>query len=238
MRGYFDDEEPKRVDRGRDTEVTLGAGAAIGFVLGLLVLCGVCFGIGYAVGRHGGTAPAAGAQTATQTAAPDQEPLQANGAIPKPSAAEQAPVPQPAPGSDGAPPAATDSGANSGNAPQGDPGSGQPGSPAGAAQPQVKPAIPAMGSAPQSPQAAAPDVRPAMSAGAVPLMVQIAAVSHEEDAGVLVGALRKRGYAVTARREPADGLIHVRIGPFTSRDDANRMCRKLLDDGYNAVVQP
>ena len=69
-------------------------------------------------------------------------------------------------------------------------------------------------------------------------MVQVAAVSHEEDADVLVGALRKRGYAVTARREPADGLIHVRIGPFSTRDDANRMCRRLLDDGYNAVVEP
>jgi cell division septation protein DedD len=69
-------------------------------------------------------------------------------------------------------------------------------------------------------------------------MVQVAAVSHAEDADVLVGALRKRGYAVTARREPADGLIHVRIGPFTSRDDASRMCKRLLDDGYNAMIQP
>ncbi len=69
-------------------------------------------------------------------------------------------------------------------------------------------------------------------------MVQVAAVSHAEDADVLVGALRKRGYAVTAQREPADGLIHVRIGPFGTRDEANRMCTKLLDDGYNAMVQP
>ena len=45
-------------------------------------------------------------------------------------------------------------------------------------------------------------------------MVQIAAVSNPEDASVLTNALRKRGYTVTARREPADGLIHVRIGPF------------------------
>jgi cell division septation protein DedD len=69
-------------------------------------------------------------------------------------------------------------------------------------------------------------------------MVQIAAVSHQEDADVLVNALRKRGYGVTARREPADGLVHVRIGPFTSRDEANRWRQKLMDDGYNAIMQP
>jgi cell division septation protein DedD len=30
----------------------------------------------------------------------------------------------------------------------------------------------------------------------------------------------------------------VRIGPFATRDEANRMCTRLLDDGYNAIVQP
>ena len=72
----------------------------------------------------------------------------------------------------------------------------------------------------------------------VQLMVQIAAVANPEDAEVLVTALRKRGYSVTATREPADRLIHVRIGPFNSRDEANRWRDKLLGDGYNAVVQP
>jgi len=69
-------------------------------------------------------------------------------------------------------------------------------------------------------------------------MVQIAAVSHQEDADVLVSALRKRGYAVTMRRDPADSLFHVRIGPFASRDDANAARQKLLNDGYNASVEP
>lgn len=68
-------------------------------------------------------------------------------------------------------------------------------------------------------------------------MVQVAAVSHEEDADVLVNALRKRGYTVASQREPTDALIHVRIGPFATRDEATRMARKLLDDGYNAIVQ-
>ncbi len=69
-------------------------------------------------------------------------------------------------------------------------------------------------------------------------MVQVAAVSHGEDAGVLVGALRRRGYAASAQREPSDGLIHVRIGPFATHDEAYRMSARLLADGYNAIVQP
>jgi cell division septation protein DedD len=69
-------------------------------------------------------------------------------------------------------------------------------------------------------------------------VVQIAAVANSADAEVLETALRKHGYSVMARREPADGLIHVRIGPFNSRDEATHWRDKLLGDGYNAVVQP
>ncbi|MGD0938174.1 MAG: SPOR domain-containing protein [Terracidiphilus sp.] len=81
-------------------------------------------------------------------------------------------------------------------------------------------------------------VRPALPDTTPALMVQIAAVSHQEDADVLVAALRKRGYTVSMSRDPADGLIHVRIGPFASRSDANAARQKLLNDGYNASVQP
>lgn len=68
-------------------------------------------------------------------------------------------------------------------------------------------------------------------------MVQIAAVLHAEDANVLVDALRRRGYAANAQRMP-DGLVHVRIGPFATHEEANRMSMRLLENGYNAMVQP
>jgi cell division septation protein DedD len=69
-------------------------------------------------------------------------------------------------------------------------------------------------------------------------MVQIAAVSSAEDAEVLTNALRRRGYAVTSHREPVDNLIHVRIGPFATLSEASNWKMKLLNDGYNAIVQP
>jgi len=69
-------------------------------------------------------------------------------------------------------------------------------------------------------------------------MVQIAAVAHQEDAQVLMSALRKRGFAASVRHDPADGLLHVQIGPFATWTAAAAMRQKLLNDGYNAIVQP
>jgi DedD protein len=81
-------------------------------------------------------------------------------------------------------------------------------------------------------------MRPAYPSDASGYMVQIAAVSHTEDANVLVNALRNHGFAATAQRSPVDGLIHVRIGPFATHEEASRMSARLLGDGYNAMVQP
>jgi len=127
-RGYFDDDDAADEERqkrgrdhksdrgggrGRDTELTLGTGALLGIVFGLLLLCGLCFGLGYAVGHHGSAAgPATATQPGAPTATPDQEPLQGNGSLPKPSADAQAPLPQGPPESDGTVPPADDSGAN------------------------------------------------------------------------------------------------------------------------------
>jgi len=35
-----------------------------------------------------------------------------------------------------------------------------------------------------------------------------------------------------------DNQFHVRVGPFSNRNDANAVRQKLLRDGYNAIVQP
>lgn len=78
---------------------------------------------------------------------------------------------------------------------------------------------------------------PNATADAAPTMVQIAAVSHQEDANILVAALRRRGYSVIVRNEPKDSLLHVQIGPFASRDQAKAMRARLLADGYNAILK-
>ena len=230
MRGVFDEEEEQERPRHRrDTELTLGSGTLLAIFFGLVVLCGLCFGMGYGVGHRGSTPSAI---TAPQPA-PDQEPLQASGSIPKPSAIAQTPV-TPPPDQAAADQTAANPSAAPAQTATPETAAGAPSGPA--AQPQVHPAL-AAGAAPQpSPTAAPQTVHPAFAPQ--PLMVQIAAVSNPEDAEVLVEALRKRNYPVTVRREPGDNFIHVRIGPFATRAIADQWRMKLLNDGYNAVIQP
>jgi DedD protein len=91
---------------------------------------------------------------------------------------------------------------------------------------------------------AAPIVRQAAALAAAPAVVssgaavvQVAAVSHQEDADALLSALRRKGYSVSIRQEPQDKLLHVQLGPYASKKDAEVMRQKLLGDGYNAIVK-
>jgi len=233
MHGVFDEEELERSRRGRDTELTLSSTTLLGIFFSMVLLCGLFFGLGFAVGRYG-PGEASGVTQQATTAQPAN--LTASSKA-KPSAT--APItPVPMPPSDtkravvSVPMAGSASAAQVSNSPY-------TASPAAQAntlsQPQVRPALPPAIVQPQLVQAQR--VGPALPPS-VPLMVQIAAVSHPEDADVLVGALRKRGYSVTVRRQPSDTLLHVEIGPFATRNDANFMRQKLLNDGYNAIVQP
>jgi cell division protein FtsN len=242
MAQYFDEEELEVEEPRRDTEVTLGWGALLGMAIGLLAICGLCFGLGYMVGHRGpanrGSGPAAA--IAAQGAS-DQEPLQGSGSVPKPSASAQAATPPPTQVNDSTPPPAPDGGASPEATVPSVPAtapSGPRSAPAGTPRtpPQVRPALP--GNAPVGAQAGAgPNVHLAQPS-AMALMVQVAAVGNAEDANVLTYALRRRGYPANEQRGPGDGLIHVRVGPFTSRDEANQWRLKLLNDGYNAIIQP
>ncbi len=53
----------------------------------------------------------------------------------------------------------------------------------------------------------------------------------------MVTALKRRGYSVTVRHEPQDKLLHVQIGPFATKKEADAMRLRLQADGYNAIVK-
>jgi DedD protein len=233
MRQVFDereiDELERETERERETELTLGSTAVLMILGGLVLFCGLCFGLGYAAGRHGSAQPAA---AGPQPQASADMPLVASGTKQKPSAA-----PEPI-----APPMVDRAAAEAGSsndpdadvvaAPNTAPSAAQQ-TPAAQQQAAVKPAFAAQATQPQ------PSAGSAFTTAAPQgIVVQIAAVSHVEDAEVLVNALRRRGYTVTARRDLADSLIHVQVGPFINRNDANAMRVKLLNDGYNAIVEP
>jgi cell division septation protein DedD len=68
-------------------------------------------------------------------------------------------------------------------------------------------------------------------------MVQVAAVSKQEDAEILVTALRKKQYPVFIANSAGDPLFHVQVGPFSEKKDAEAMRTRLSGDGYNAIVK-
>jgi cell division septation protein DedD len=247
MRGVFDEfdeNEIQPVKRRRDTELTLGPCLLLTIFFALVLLCGLCFGLGYSMGSRGSktslpanppvtSSPGAPSSGAPSSGAPVSP--QSNDFRPKPAAAPPAASLPQNPAS-GLAPSAASGAVPAGGAPNPGslsiPGAGSP------VQGVVKPALPTaiLAQAPVYGQPAGGVS--AASAPAPALMVQIAAVAHEQDAEVLVGALRRRNYAVTARRDPSDNLIHVRIGPFRSLNQAEAMRRKLPSEGYNAIVEP
>jgi hypothetical protein len=244
MHGTFDEDEFSPVPQARDTELTLGPFMLLGLFIGLALLCGLFFGLGYAVGHRG----AAATQAATpQPAAVAPNPSPAEASHSKPLASPQSAPAQPQPEVDPSSTALPTAGTNPETSEQISVTANLSGSSAGQPAlpviqtvqtlPSVRPALP-----PQpAPQSAATLPAGGIKAQPIPsgvLMVQIATVSHSEDAEVLVAALRRRGDAVTMSRDAADSQLHVRIGPFSNRNQANAIRDKLLNDGYNAMVQP
>jgi DedD protein len=234
MRQVFDEREIDETGRGRDTEITLGATGLLAICFGLILICGLCFGLGYAAGHRAPVAMVDGQQPASNAGSL----AMAAANHPKPSAAPQPETaPAPADASAQTPPSADPDGDVIANPATGAAASQaaapQPANPSAPNQWTVKPAIPTQPTQPSTAPVAVAPVAPALR-----LMVQIAAVSHAEDASVLTNALLRRGYAVSARRDPTDNLIHVQVGPFNNVNDANAMRLKLLNDGYNAIVEP
>ena len=215
MRRDFDDEQED--PRQRDTVLTLGPLMLTGMALVLACLCGGCFILGYRFGGHETRVPTA----ATQTADAGADPAESTPAT-KPSAVA---TPQRRQGAATPTPEATDG--------------------ASAEKPVVSPAAATPSTAaPAATTVEAPVVHPALPVETTPApaalmqgpVVQVATISQMEDAQVLVGALKKRGYPASVHRDASDGLLHVQVGPFATRADAAATRQKLLNDGYNAVL--
>jgi len=68
------------------------------------------------------------------------------------------------------------------------------------------------------------------------LVVQIAALSRQDDAEVLASSLRKYGFVPSIKNGTEDALYHVQVGPF-HRDVAFAAQQKLAARGYNAILK-
>jgi DedD protein len=213
----------------QDTEISLGAGKLLGLFFGLVVLCGAFFGVGYMIGKNT-AALQQPAPTDAQAATPT------NGAA-KPSSAIGGASSQPKPQDS----ASTDTGDQQSSGsdltfyktveeknlnPQLDPPASTPAP--STAQPSQKPV--------SAPPAAATTV-----AGSVPTagyVVQVAAVSKQQDADALVAALRKKQYPVfVSNNPPSDKLFHVQAGPFADIKEAEAVKARLTNDGYTPILK-
>ncbi len=201
----------------QNTEITLGTGRLLGLFFGLVALCAVFFLMGYSLGRSSAVPPGAsagnGAGTATASDAPPK-PMAAQGIIPpKPDCATTAEGCPEAAVADTAAPADTTTAA---------------GSPASAVNANAAPDM----KAPLSP--------PEITGTPLPAgyyIVQVAAVSKQQDAEALVAALRKKQYAVFITTPGSDSLFHVQIGPFADPKEAESVRSRLIADGYNPILK-
>lgn len=244
---------------GEDTEITLGAGKLLGLFFLLVAICGVFFAVGYSLGKTSAREqvlndhPAENVSSATDPA------------INKPSAAVAA-KPEATPVADAAQAKQEDpdltfyknvkqNGADATTpvqqakpVPAGKttPATSTEGSAAQAAMIATlrEPKAAAIEGSTTAPLAAAKSPA-SVPANSIPIsvtgmyLVQIAAVSHEEDAAALAGALRKKNYnaAVVNSLDLKDKLFHVVIGPFATLQDADSMKLKLRGEGYNPIVK-
>ncbi|HTC75015.1 MAG TPA: SPOR domain-containing protein [Edaphobacter sp.] len=209
----------------QDREISLSTTTILGIFFALALLCAVFFGFGYSMGRKSAQPVSSGSSEVTTRSENSNS--------------------KPAPGSPAGP-----STPSVGRATDETPSSIRPlDSPNAASEDSTPPPTPvkAVVTSPRSNVPADVTPKPATKpAGIVPVaaalpspgssVVQVAAMSHQEDADVVAIDLKRRGYTVAVRHEPQDKLFHVQIGPFANKKEADAMRQRLQTDGYNNAI--
>jgi cell division septation protein DedD len=233
-RSYARQRQSSPASSDAEREISLGTPAILGIFFALALVCAGFFGFGYTLGRR--SAQSANVDTAAANAS---DATSSNGSA-KPGAGlfspPSAPAPQPAQDASSSPLAQTDT-ASAASAPTPTPAKSAV-NPADTMIVGDKPV--AAKPAAAAPQPAATSASPLTTNNQQPttsFVVQIAAVSSQDVADILTSSLAKKGYTVSVRHEPQDKLLHVQIGPFTSRKDAEAMRARVLADGFNAIVK-
>jgi DedD protein len=192
----------------QDTEITLGTGKMLALFFALVALCGLFFGLGFSLGR--GTVRSAVAPESTATTGVPLRSSTMKSAGASGQSAEGMTFYKAVEQKDAGAQAAPDKSSN---------------------EPPTK----------QAPNSAAakgalPDPM-TVNAGAG-YVVQVAAVSKQDDAQALVEALKKKQYtAFTSSVSPSDKFFHVQVGPFSDIKDAEATRAKLVSDGYNPILK-
>lgn len=203
-----------------EREITLGTDKLLILFFALVILCGISLGVGYSLGRNAGKQAAAASVAAAQPASP--VPSSAGKPDAAQAAAPKAPAPDPTTAAADNPP------------------------PQPAAQPTandltfyqaVQQKDPHAQLTPQT-RTPAPPPAPARTSLGNGYLVQIAAVSNQDDASALRDELQKQRYPVVIVSQPGDKLLHVQVGPYADIKEAEAIRTRLLGAGFsNAFIK-
>ncbi len=211
----------------QDTEVTLGTGRLLALFFGLVVICALFFSVGFSLGRKSAPVQAATASAVPAPVTPAEKPT----ALRSGAKSTDCVTPENCPTQPAASASTSDELTFYKSVEEKD---------AKAQLDQPAPNPPTVFS-PKSNDAKAAEAKAPEIAKSAPLgagyMVQVAAVTKQEDAEALVAALRKKHYPVLSTTVPTDKLYHVQVGPFSDPKDADEMKAKLVGDGYNPIVK-
>jgi DedD protein len=210
----------------QDREISLSTTTILGIFFALALLCAVFFGFGYSMGRKSAQPVSSGSsEVTTRSENSSSKPAPGSPAIPSISSAGRQAAGE---AQSAIMPLDSLNAASEDSPPMPRP---------------VKAVVPSTRADPPAEVTPRPVFRPAgivHVAAALPSpgssVVQVAAMSHQEDADVVSLDLKRRGYTVAIRHEPQDKLFHVQIGPFANKKEADAMRQRLQTDGYNNAI--
>lgn len=214
---------PKNADRPGD--LILENRHLLLIFFGIVALCGVFFAFGYIVGRNtfSPSAATALAESGNPEGAAKPSPM-------PPALYYQRPTPP------AVPPAA-------------EPGASEPelqfDQSLGERTPETRLEPPestdAAASSPAQPNPPSQPSEPARQSAVVPpplgILVQVSALTRQQDAETLVQLLKGKRLPVLVTTSPDDTLFHVVVGPYQSDSEAQRVKRMLEEDGFQPIIK-
>lgn len=200
--------------------MTLESRHLVGVFLGVVVMCGVFFTLGYVMGR---SQPGANVMAANLDAVPAPKDAAAEAAA-KPNDAKPA-VPSPAEWSF---PAAAEPAKPTEKLAVTKP-SVALNPPAGTVRP------PAIGSAPVNTSKPKATAAPRIARGSI--VLQIAALTRESDALLLADALQRKNFPAFVATPGSDKYYRVQVGPYADSESADLAKAGLKREGFKAIVK-
>ena len=207
---------PKKGGGGGGRDMVMESRHLLGVFLGIVVLCGVFFTLGYVMGRT--------QYDTSVRAAVASRPNPATDTLPKTETKPASSVP-----------AASDWNFYRAGETKSPPAPLKP-EPASAKPSTVSSTHPASASKPASNGKASRLAKPPLiPKGAI--VLQVAALTRDGDALALAEALQQKGYPAFVLGPAGDNLYRVQVGPFADTGSADRSRRSLERDGFKAITK-